>query len=69
MKSISKLIRRFVGIMMLSIILLIILNVAFYAIVFVRNISFSPWDMAQQAADALQSADAGFFGRRIWRAG
>jgi len=61
MKSISKLIRRFVGIMMLSIILLIILNVAFYAIVFVRNISFSPWDMAQQAADALQSADAGFF--------
>lgn len=62
MKSIPKLISRFVGIMMLSIILLVILNVTFYAIVFVKNISFfSPWDMAQQAADALRSTDTGFF--------
>lgn len=62
MKSIPKLIRRFVGIMMFSTILLIILNVVFYAIVFVRNTpAFSPWDMAQQAADSLQSKDTGFF--------
>lgn len=62
MKSIPKLIRRFVGIMMLSTILLVILNVTFYAIVFVRKTSvFSPWDMAQQAADTLQLTDTGFF--------
>ena len=49
MKSIPKLIRRFVGIMTLSTILLVILNVTFFAIVFVRNTStFSPWDMAEQ---------------------
>ena len=47
MKSISKLIRRFVGIMALSTILFSILNIAFFGIVFVRNTStFSPWDMA-----------------------
>lgn len=62
MKSIPKLIRRFVGIMMFSIILLVILNITFYAFVFVRNTSaFSPWDMAEQTADALQRTDAGFF--------
>lgn len=62
MKSLPKLIRRFVGIMMLSIILLVFLNVAFYAIVFVKNTSgFSPWDMAEQAAGALQLTDRGFF--------
>lgn len=61
MKSIPKLIRRFVGIMMLSIIILVILNVAFYWIAFVRNTSvFSPWDMARQTADALQLTDKGF---------
>ncbi len=61
MKSIPKLIRRFVGIMTLSIILLVILNVAFFAIVFVRNTStFSPWDMADNAAAALQLTDDGY---------
>ena len=61
MKSIPKLIRRFVGIMMLSIILFVILNVAFFAIVFVRNTStFSPWDMADNAAAALQLTDDGY---------
>ncbi len=61
MKSIPKLIRRFVGIMLLSIILLVILNVAFYAIAFVRNTpEFSPWDMAEKTAAALQSTDKGF---------
>lgn len=62
MKSIPKLIRRFVGIMIFSTLLLVIMNVTFYAIVFVRNTSaFSPWDMAQQTADALRRTDTGFF--------
>lgn len=61
MKSIPKLIRRFVGIMTLSTILLVILNVTFFAIVFVRNTSkFSPWDMADYAAAALQLTDSGY---------
>ena len=58
MKSIPKLIRRFVGIMTLSTILLVILNITFFAIVFVRNTStFSPWDMAGHVAAALQLTD------------
>ena len=61
MKSIPKLIRRFVGIMTLSIILLVILNVAFFAIVFVRNTStFSPWEMADNVAVALRLTDGGY---------
>lgn len=61
MKSIPKLIRRFVGIMTLSIILFVILNVAFFGIVFVRNTStFSPWDMADNAAATLQLTDDGY---------
>ena len=61
MKSISKLIRRFVGIMALSTILFSILNIAFFGIVFVRNTStFSPWDMAGYAAAALQLTDYGY---------
>lgn len=62
MKSIPRLIRRFVGIMMLSIILLVALNAVFYAVIFVRNSSsFSPWDMADNAAAALQLTDEGYF--------
>lgn len=58
MKSIPKLIRRFVGIMTLSTILLAVLNITFFAVIFVRNTSeFSPWDMADHAAAALQSTD------------
>ena len=58
MKSIPKLIRRFVGIMTLSTILLVILNVTFFAVVFVKNIStVSPWDMADHVAAALQFTD------------
>lgn len=62
MKSIPKLIRRFVGIMTLSTILFVILNVTFFAIVFVRNTSkFSPWDMADYTAAALQLTDSGYY--------
>ncbi len=62
MKSIPKLIRRFIGILLLSMVLLVLLNVAFYGIVFVSNASaFSPWDMADSAAAALQSTEEGYF--------
>lgn len=58
MKSIPKLIRRFMGIMILSIILLVISNISFFAIIFIKNTStFSPWDMADHTADALQLTD------------
>lgn len=61
MKSIPKLIRRFVGIMTLSTILLAILNVIFFALVFVRNAStFSPWDMADHVAAALELTEDGY---------
>ena len=61
MKSIPKLIRRFVGIMTLSTILLVILNITFFAVAFVRNMpTFSPWDMADNAAAALQLTDDGY---------
>lgn len=61
MKSVPKLIRRFVGIMILSILLLIILNMIFYAVVFVRNTSrVSAWDTADKAAAALQLTDTGY---------
>lgn len=61
MKSVPKLIRRFVGIMALSTVFLVILNIIFFAIVFVRNAStFSPWDMADHAAAALQLTDGGY---------
>lgn len=58
MKSIPKLIRRFLGIMTLSIMLLVCLNITFFAVVFVRNTSkFSPWDMADHVAAVLRSTD------------
>ena len=61
MKSIPKLIRRFVGIMTLSTILLVILNITFFAVAFVRNMpTFSPWDMADRAAAALRLTDGGY---------
>ena len=61
MNSIPKLIRRFAGIMTFSIVLLILLNAAFFALVFVRNTStFSPWDMAEHTAAALQFAEDGY---------
>lgn len=61
MKSVPKLISRFVGIMMLSIILLVILNVAFYVIVFVKNTpTVSAWDIAEKVAAALQMTDTGY---------
>lgn len=61
MKSISKLIRRFVGIMILSIVLLILLNFIIMAIA-VANQSQkeSPWDTANQVATDLRYTDNGY---------
>ena len=45
MKSIPKLIRRFVGIMMISTMLLVILNIAFYIIMFWKYATnISAWE-------------------------
>lgn len=77
MKSVPRLIHRFVGILLLSILLLVILNVAFCAVVFVRNISKdSAWDTADRTAAALRMTDgryvlpdsvaAGLEGQDIW---
>ena len=61
MKSIPKLIRRFVGYLLLSILLLVFFNIIFFAFIFVKNISaFSPWDMAEQTAAALHFANENF---------
>ena len=58
MKSIPKLIRRFVGIMTLSTMLLVILNITFFAVAFVRNMpTFSPWDMADRLSDQQENRD------------
>lgn len=77
MKSVPRLIHRFVGILLLSILLLIVLNVTFWAVVFVRNITKdSAWETAAQTAAALRKADrhyvlpdsvdAGLRARHIW---
>lgn len=61
MKSVPKLIRRFIGIMMISIILLIILNIVFYAVVFLKNTSTtSAWEVADNTAASLQLTDNGY---------
>ncbi len=60
MKSVPKLIRRFVGIMLLSIVLLILLNVLFYALLFVKTPTISAWDVADMTAAALQLTENGY---------
>ena len=61
MKSIPKLIRRFVGIMMISTMLLVILNIAFYIIMFWKyTTNTSAWDIADKAAESLRFTDSGY---------
>lgn len=61
MKSVPKLIRRFIGILMLSIIQLLILNVtAFFSIASMRTPNVHPWKTAQEIAEALQKTDGGY---------
>ena len=61
MKSVPKLIRRFVGIMFLSSLLLIILNFALLCIYTLNQApNGSPWITAQEVADALSQNENGY---------
>ncbi len=57
MKSIPKLISRFAGIMILSIVLLLLLNFIFLAIIVSQSTNKSPWETANKAVKALQVTD------------
>lgn len=61
MKSVPKLIRRFVGIMLLSSMLLIILNFALLCIYTLNQTpNGSPWITAQEVADDLSKNENGY---------
>ena len=61
MKSVPKLIRRFVGIMLLSSLLLIILNFALLGIYTLNQApNGSPWITAQEVADDLSENENGY---------
>ena len=57
MKSAAKLIRRFVSILLLSAVLLVIINVAVYAVLVSEKApteTTSPYDIAEKAGEAFQ---------------
>lgn len=61
MKDIAKLIRRFVGILLLSTVLVIVLNIVLLAVISTSQTSSgSPWTTAQEAAEALQETETGY---------
>lgn len=61
MKSVPKLIRRFIGIMLLSSMLLIILNFALLGIYTLNQApNGSPWITAQEVADHLSKSETGY---------
>ena len=61
MKSVPKLIRRFVGIMLLSSLLLIILNFALLGIYTLNQVpNGSPWITSQEVADHLSKNENGY---------
>lgn len=61
MKSVPKLIRRFIGIMLLSSVLLILLNLALLVIYTLNQApNSSPWMTAQETADHLQQNGSGY---------
>lgn len=58
MKSIPKLIRRFLGILLLSTVLFLVLNIGFLVAFTMRHTPNSrPWSAAQEAADAMTETD------------
>lgn len=64
MKSVPKLIRRFAAILMLSVILLVILNVAVLAVLVAEKApteATSPYNIAENAAQALEMQDDGMY--------
>lgn len=61
MKSVPKLIRRFVGILLLSSVLLIVLNIIVLAVLtFQQPANGYPWKTAEKAAGALQQTENGY---------
>lgn len=61
MKSLPKLIRRFVGILLCSVLLLMVLNLSLFAAVVARqNANRSPWQTAQDAAEGLRAVHGGY---------
>ena len=61
MKSVPKLIRRFVGISLLSSVLLIVLNLILFAIIASgQQANASPWKTAEETAAAIQVTDDGY---------
>ena len=61
MKSIPKLIRRFVLILLLSIFLFLALNVGFLIFYTVgHSTNRGPWTTAQEAADSMEETEAGY---------
>lgn len=63
MKSVPKLIRRYVGIMLLSCVLLLALNFVLLVIFTARQAPNAyPWKTAEEVAEALQQTDDGEYG-------
>ena len=61
MKDITKLIRRFLGILLLSTILVIILNLLILAVISSSQMGNSrPWTTAKETAEALQKTETGY---------
>ena len=61
MKSVPKLIRRFVGVLLLSSVLLILLNIIIIAVIAAGQLSNArPWKTAEEAAASIQAADDGY---------
>lgn len=61
MKNVLKLIRRFIGILMASMVLLLLLNFIVLAVLLQNHApKESPWDTASEAASALQKTETGY---------
>lgn len=61
MKDITKLIRRFVGILLLSTVLVIVLNIIILAAISAsQTANGRPWTTAKETAEALQKTETGY---------
>ena len=61
MKDITKLIRRFVGILLLSMILVIVLNIIILVVISANQMSnVRPYTTASETAEALQETETGY---------
>ena len=61
MKSVPKLIKRFVGILMLSSLLILVINFAVLAIITATQApNGSPWTTAEQAAESMVKSEQGY---------